>query len=202
MPDGSGHLPTDPKIEARSQTTNGNRLANDIRKGDILIVEGGWGHAAIATTDTYILEMSGGGNPASWFMGGIPDNNHQFNKINWIFGDKTEQGVKSKTHIRSWVQLWRPRGNASSLAADYADATFWNSNHAYQKNRHISYAFNSGTLTLNPNYCSKMVWQAYWYGTGDLPVIADYSVSLTGILPNALVNTFNSDYQPYLVGRY
>lgn len=65
FPDGEGHANSELKIEQRSTTSNGNRLKAAIQKGDILIVGGGAGHAAIATTDNYILEMSGSQNFAS-----------------------------------------------------------------------------------------------------------------------------------------
>ncbi|KRL14400.1 hypothetical protein [Schleiferilactobacillus perolens] len=209
MPDGSNVLPNTPKInpniELRSQTDNGNALERAIQKGDILIVEGGgFGHAAIATSDNYILEMSGGGDIVNWTLTGIPNNNHQFSKHKWIFGTGKagEQGAYSPEHIASWIQLWRPRNGTGEKAANYADSTFWNSNHGYTKNRYIDYRITSGTLTTNPNYCSKMVWQSFWYGTGSANVIGSWSVGVTFIAPGAIINTFESNYAPYLVGKY
>ncbi|EAF5666464.1 hypothetical protein ACKTFP_000434 [Listeria innocua] len=203
FPDGEGHANSELKIEQRSTTSNGNRLKAAIQKGDILIVGGGAGHAAIATTDNYILEMSGSQNFASWFIGGISNNNHQFTKQNWIFGTSNEQGASSAPHIAKWIQLWRmPNQAMAKQCADYADAKFWSSTHSYTKNRHITYRLTSGTLTTDPNYCSKMVFQSFYFGSGSANVIQGFSAALTSILPNALPNLFTNNFKPYKVGTY
>ncbi|MBC2285104.1 hypothetical protein HCB69_12010 [Listeria booriae] len=207
FPDGEGHSPSEKKTNnllQASQTSNGNKLKNTIRKGDILIISsGGFGHAAIATSDTYILEMSGGGdNPAKWFAGGISDNNHQFSKDKWIFGG-SEQGATSARHIKDWIQLWRVPDNSMAIkCANYADATFWNSGHGYTKNRHIAYRLTAATTTLNPNYCSKLVFQSFYYGSGNATVIQPSMAGLSFVSPGALPNLFAGKYAPYKVGTF
>ncbi|MBC6316961.1 hypothetical protein [Listeria grandensis] len=206
FPDGEGHSPSEKKnnnLLKSSQTTNGNKLKNAIKKGDILIISsGGFGHAAIATSDTYILEMTGGGNPVNWFAAGISNNNHQFNKDTWIFGG-AEQGATSSRHINDWIQLWRvPDSNMAIKCANYADATFWNSGHGYAKNRNISYRLTAATTTRNPNYCSKLVFQSFYYGSGNATVIQPSMVGLTFVSPGALPNLFAGKYVPYKVGSF
>ncbi|CBW86729.1 Putative unknown protein [Listeria ivanovii subsp. ivanovii PAM 55] len=219
FPDGEGHSASEKKtnnldehsgfekneynLAQGSQTTNGNKLKNAIKKGDILIISnGGFGHAAIATSDTYILEMSGGGNIAKWLATGISDNNHQFSKDNWIFG-KAEQGVRPSKHIENWIQLWRiPDKSTANKCANYADATFWNSGHGYKKNRHITYRLTDATTTRNPNYCSKLVFQSFYYGSGNATVIQPSMAGLSFVSSAALPNLFTGKYMPYKVGTF
>lgn len=213
FPDGEGHSPSEAKTNTMlrgSQTTNGNKLKKAIKKGDILIIKGGgsasldFGHAAIATSDNYILEMTGGKGVWNWAVVGISNNNNQFSKQNWIFGSKNpEQGVIPKRHISSWVQLWRvPDKNIANKAASYADKTFWNSKHKYKKNKYIDYRMTSYPSTKNPNYCSKMVMQAYYWGSGNAAVISSSAMGLTFITPAALPNLFEGKYRPHKVGTY
>ncbi|CUL10274.1 hypothetical protein E1Z16_12750 [Listeria monocytogenes] len=204
FPDGEGHAASERKIETRSANSNGNRLKDVIRKGDILIVNSSvFGHAAIATTDNYILEMSGNQNIVSWFVGGIANNNHQFTKQHWIFGTSNEQGARSSAHISDWIQVWRlPNQDMAKKCADYADFKFWSSTHSYTKNRHITYRLTSGTLTFDPNYCSKMVFQSYYFGSGSASVLQGFTGGLSSIAPKALPNLFTAAYKPYKVGTY
>lgn len=205
FPDGEGHSPSERKSmfeERASQRENADRFKRDLRKGDIILVSGGMGHAAIATSNNYILEMSGGGLVDKWPTGVMKDNNHQFNKNTWINGGE-EQGVSSDKHIKNWVQIWRiPDKNMANKCATYADHTFWNSSGGYTKNRHYDYFIGPNTLSMNPTYCSKLVFHAFWYGSGSAPVMQNYASGLTFIAPNALPNIFTKSYKPYKIGTY
>ncbi|MBM7835562.1 hypothetical protein [Clostridium sardiniense] len=206
FPDGEGHAPSEkkkPRRVKRSQEDNAERFERDLRKGDIIIVQGSPGHAAIATTDNYILEMTGGGNILNWTATGISNNNNQFSKHNWLWGIE-EQGVKkSEPEIKNWLQIWRiPDRDIANKCANYADRTFWNSSGGYHKNRYIDYRVTSGLSTKNPNYCSKLVFQSYYWGSGDEPVMKPNMINLTWVLPWALPNVFASKYEPYKVGTY
>ncbi|GAA0069532.1 hypothetical protein UT300003_10550 [Clostridium sardiniense] len=207
FPDGEGHAPSEkkrPRRVKRSQGDNARNFERDLRKGDIIIVSGNPGHAAIATTDNYILEMTGDPNfnPVGWFLSGINNNNHQFSKYNWLWGIG-EQGAKPAKNIDSWIQIWRvPDRNMANKCANYADRTFWNSTGGYHKNIHIDYRITSRLTTKNPNYCSKLVFQSYYWGSGSAPVIKENMVNLSWILPNALPNVFTGKYAPYKVGTY
>ena len=61
-----------------------------------------------------------------------------------------------------------------------------------QKNIHIPYGIDSHRYQKSPSYCSKIVWQAYYYGSGDAKVVIPGS----GIIsPYALPNvTFYKEY--------
>ncbi|RND72503.1 hypothetical protein FAM18129_00540 [Lacticaseibacillus paracasei] len=188
MPDGSGVGPNEPKMEPRSANDYISRFLRDIQKGDILIVNGGFGHAAIATTNNFILEMTGGGNIVNWTVTGIPDNNQQYTTSDWI--DK---------HKNDHVQIWRPRQGIGATAADYADYKFYSSTHSSNKDRHITYGLGAGPLVFDPNYCSKLVWQSFWFGTGNKNVVTGTPFF---ILPGSLPTFFTSGYTPYKVGSY
>lgn len=64
------------------------------------------------------------------------------------------------------------------------------------------YQIIQGTSGFNPNYCSRMVWQAFYHGPGNKNVIQTSTAGLTYIFPGALVNTFTPKYRPYKVGTY
>lgn len=68
--------------------------------------------------------------------------------------------------------------------------------------RYIDYKLVSRTLGTTPNYCSKMIFQAYWNGSGSAPVMKDYVSGLTFISPGALPNLVTDKYAPYKVDTY
>ncbi|BDR58033.1 hypothetical protein [Xylocopilactobacillus apicola] len=80
----SSNLLTRKKL-SREQLANAQRFRNDLRKGDIVVVTtGAMGHAEIATTRNYLLEISGSGNVQDWFWGTL-HNNNQYVIEDWIF---------------------------------------------------------------------------------------------------------------------
>ncbi|WP_242450208.1 hypothetical protein [Lactobacillus sp. LL6] len=88
------------------------KFMGKVKKGDILLVGGAVGHAAIATTDNYILEMPGGYNVVKWLVTGIPNNNSQKTKSQWI--------DKWCNHGKAKIQIWRPKNKTmSSKVANY-----------------------------------------------------------------------------------
>ncbi|WP_412989542.1 hypothetical protein ACLJJ6_00590 [Pediococcus siamensis] len=62
-------------------------------------------------------------------------------------------------------------------------------------------AYQNGILSgkINPSYCSKMVWQAFWFGTGNKKVATGTPAFIT---PKSLPNYFYKAYAPYKVGSY
>ncbi|MDG4976924.1 hypothetical protein [Lactococcus lactis] len=184
--------PAESNIRLRTAQDNIDKFCRDTQAGDILVVGGDFptgviGHAAILNADGYVLEMPGGSNWAH----GIPDNNRQLPKRQWI----TE-------HIKEWTSVYRINDtNLARQVARYADTHFYSTSGSATKNIHIDYLLNSHIKQFNPNYCSKLVWQAYFYGTGTLPVIraiGDWAV----IFPTNLPTAFTWDYTPHSIGRY
>lgn len=210
LPDGqgeaySGNYITDISTRGFSdaQKRSANRFKKDLRKGDIIVVNSkGPGHAAIATTDNYILEMTGGRNPVKWFAGGIEKNNHQFNANNWLFG-YSEQGWTPDQNINYKIQIWRiPNKNMDNQVANYADKHYFSYSGSYSRNINLRYLISPGPLVTNPNYCSKLVFNSYWYGSSNSPVIKDYYAHVQYIYPSALPDIFQNGYTPRKIGDY
>lgn len=176
----------------RSSQDNINAFCRDTRAGDILIVSGAFptgviGHAAILSADGYVLEMPVGAN----WRTGIPDNNRQLPKRQWI-----------TNHIKEWTSVYRLKDtNLARQVARYADTHYYCTYGGATKNIHIDYKINHYIRTKNPNYCSKLVYQAYYNGSGNLPVISLVSPSMI-LPPTNLPNVFSNQYKPYLLGKY
>lgn len=178
--------------QARSAQDNINKFCKDAKAGDILIVSGNFptgviGHAAIMNSDNTVLEMSGGKGQEK----GIPDNNHQYSKRTWI-----------KNHIKDWTSIYRiSDSKLAKKVARYVDTHYFSSKGTATKDIHIDYKIDSLLKNKNPNYCSKLVYQAFYYGTGDLPVMKP--TIPWGVIPPAnLPTTFSNSYKPTYIGRY
>lgn len=184
--------PAESNIRLRTAQDNIDKFCRDTQAGDILVVGGDFptgvlGHAAILNADGYVLEMPGG--DGWWF--GIADNNRQLPKRQWI----TE-------HIKEWTSVYRINDtNLARQVARYADTHFYSTTGSATKNIHLDYYLNSHIKQFNPNYCSKLVWQAYFYGTGTLPVIIDTGDWLV-IPPTNLPNIFSKAYGLHSIGKY
>lgn len=121
---------------------------------------------------------------------GLSDNNRQLPKRQWI----TE-------HIKEWTSVYRMRNTGlARQVAQYADTHFYCTYGGATKNIHLDYRITTNIKEINPNYCSKLVWQAYYYGTGNLPVV--YGIGSGVIAPTGLPTLFTPAYAPYQVGRY
>ncbi|NVY96588.1 hypothetical protein HU830_05360 [Lactobacillus sp. DCY120] len=199
FPDGTVYDYNKPKSLMRSQEDNAVKFEKDVQKGDI-IIEGGTsssgpfiGHVAIATTNNIVLEMTGG---SDWYKG-ILDNNNQFLVKDWLRG---EDG--SPRHINNWLRIYRLKDqDIASKAATWGDWRFYSSTHGWIKDRHIRYLINTQLRVFDPNYCSKLVYQAYYYSSGSLPVLKPAPIGGQGVVvPSLLPNWFN--YQINNIGTY
>ena len=175
-----------------SYQDNINRFCRDTRTGDILVVGGDFptgviGHAAILNADGYVLEMPGGDG----WRHGLPDNNRQLPKRQWI-----------TNNITKWTSVYRIKNTSlARQVARFADTHYYCTYGGATKNIHLDYCIDWRIRLKNPNYCSKLVWQAYYYGSGSLPVMREVS-STALIAPTALPNSFDRRYAPFFVGRY
>lgn len=119
---------------------------NDIQRpqpGDIFITNGTslWGltgHAGIFLSDGTILSIEGpGSKPVAY---GIPQ---------WVQKYQVKEG--------SWTKIYRPKN-----AYKPSSAATWGASNIRGKN--FTYGITNDTLKLNPTYCSKIVFQSYWFG--------------------------------------
>ncbi|MBC1923016.1 hypothetical protein [Listeria grayi] len=177
----------------RSTASNKKKFINVIKPGDIIFsakytLSGFIGHAALATTHKWIVEMPGGKtNP-----NGLKDNNRQITTANFF-----------ETHKSNWNYVYRlPNQSLAKKVATYADKHFYSTKGTSKKDVHISYGIDSHMKRKNPNYCSKLVYQAYYYGSGDLPVMKPYPNIFAPIPPAQIINTFRDSYLPYCIGKY
>lgn len=180
------------KIVKRSTADNKRRFVNTVRKGDILIsagpgIGGFVGHAAIMTSDKWVLEMPGGDG----YVSGIPDNNRQVLKDQWFEEHKTD-----------WTTVYRNRDSSVAVqAARWADRHYYDANGSATKTIHVTYKiFPTAFRSFNPSYCSKLVLQAFYYGTGSKAVIRD--PKNTAIIPNTIPTYFLAPYTLMNMGKF
>ncbi|EOV9529234.1 hypothetical protein ACRS6Y_20420 [Bacillus cytotoxicus] len=156
-----------------------------LKAGDIFITNatsssGILGHAAIANGDNYILHMPGAG-----------EENEQLTTSKWM-NRYTESG--------KWIKVYRLKDqNLARDVARYADRNFYSTTGSATKNIHLSYSINLRLYEKNPTYCSKLVFQALYYGSGSRNVMKAVSGIVT---PYGLIDTFNAAYKPPLVKTY
>lgn len=180
------------KITKRSTADNKRGFIQTVRKGDILItgrgIGGIVGHAAIMTTNAIVLEMPGGDG---WWKG-INDNNRQISVDKWF--DK---------HASDWTTVYRcPDGGAATDAATWADHHYYNPTGGSEKTIHVTYHLTTDHRSISPSYCSKLVIQAYYYGTGNRKVVKDLSVIGTAIVPSTIPEYFLSPYKLVNKGKF
>lgn len=138
-----------------------------MRAGDIFITNGTssagiTGHAGIAISTNYILHIAGVGyHPASISLS------------SW------HEEYTNKT-AESWTKVYR-HSNASiaNEAAQWADENYSGSSASY----FIDYDLESTSTT----YCSKIVWQAYFFGANSATYL-DFGLVLPYQLPGLIHN--------------
>ncbi|MBA4538562.1 hypothetical protein H1Z61_15855 [Bacillus aquiflavi] len=151
-----------------------NSITTSIKKGDILISNhtiknGLTGHAGIALSSTQVLHIAG------------PRHYPEVLSVNNF--------VKK---YRKTLTVYRvPNSKIANAAADWASRNY--------VGRKYHYAITDNIKSKNPTYCSKIVFQAYYYGTGSAPVIKTVPKIA---LPYALPAYFSPAYKPKVVGKF
>lgn len=157
----------------------------DIRAGDILITNstssaGILGHAAIANGDYHILDMPGGSA-----------GNRQLTTSKWV--DKYSDNGK-------WIKVYRlDNQTLARQVASYADTHYYSTTGSSTQNVFLDYGLTPHLYSFNPTYCSKLVFDAYYYGSGSKPVMKAPSGY---VLPYGLISEFTSAYKQTLVHTY
>ncbi|SNZ14222.1 hypothetical protein SAMN05421503_2273 [Terribacillus aidingensis] len=160
-----------------------------VRPGDIFITNstsgsGIVGHAAIANGSNHILDMPGVKRGKS-----KKNNNRQLTVSQWL--SKYDNG---------WIKVYRIKDKAlAAQVAKYADRHYYSSKGTATKDIHIDYGLTPHLYSLTPSYCSKLVYDAYYYGSGSKNVMKKH----TGyVFPYDLVTFFNRSYKPSKVHTY
>lgn len=139
------------------------------------------GHSGIAITSTYILHIPAPGTTTE-----------RLTLAQWK--SKYRGGTTWVHRVHSLTYSQR------TALAKYIASKYWNAWGSIDADQSIrpSYAITTNTSSFNPTYCSKIVWQAYYYGTGSLPVIGWGNNTI--ITPYSIRDgsPFNANYKPSL----
>ena len=156
-----------------STSANSTYSTYSMMPGDIFITNGTssaglTGHAAIAISKYSLLHIAGFGESVT-----------TINLDNW-HNRYTSEG---------WTKVYRnPNSSVAENAAQWAVDTYFNSSAVYMLTQDVSSTYYT--------YCSKIVWQSYYYGNS--PSAASYLASgyilpysLPGLINDvSLINTF------------
>lgn len=139
----------------------------DVQKGDVIITNatsssGILGHAAICDRKGYILDMPGGSAAER-------KNNNRESTIKDWFKDYT----KSKCFIKVYHGKDYSSQVLGNLVGKYAHDHYWNtlSPDSSIKNVNIPYSIFGSLYNVSTMYCSKLVYDAFWYTSTDIPLI-------------------------------
>lgn len=149
-----------------------------MKAGDVLVVYGRnsdyrsriIGHAAIATSSKYIMEMPGAGHRA-WYS--------------------TKKGFfKRNTGKNMFVYVYRIKAHPK-----YADkASTYAYKYMYRKDN-PKYFISTNLYHKSPSYCSKYVYLAYWWGATKSALIS-YKANTHIVTPHGLVGNFKGSFAP------
>ncbi len=118
-----------------------SRSSYSMKKGDVLVTNatssyGLTGHAGIAISSTQILHIEGP------------------NKLVTVISLNT---WNRKYTNKGWTKIYRHSSTSvANAAGDWANRTYRGSK--------AKYVINTDLASTNKTYCSKIVWQAYYYG--------------------------------------
>ena len=152
-----------------SEETTSTYASYAMRAGDVFITNGTssaglTGHAAIAVSSTKILHIAGvGSHPSTLSL------------------SRWHQLYTSK----GWTKVYRHSSSATaSKAAAWASRTYEGSSAVYMINNNVSSTYET--------YCSKLVWQAYYFGADSAVYLAAGIIlpyNLPGLINNISLNT-------------
>ncbi|MBC2262542.1 hypothetical protein HCB45_13235 [Listeria sp. FSL L7-0091] len=152
-----------------------------VKKGDILITNGTsssglLGHAAIANGNEYILDIPGKG-----------ETTRQLRTSVWM--DSYDK--------YGWVKVYRLKDSSvANAAAVWADKNYYSTKGTSKQDIFPKYGLTGSRYAKNPTYCSKIVLQAFYFGTGSKPVVQVFP-SLVTVYD--LPNYFSKAYKPQQV---
>ncbi|EHK4067248.1 hypothetical protein JMY23_002371 [Listeria monocytogenes] len=152
-----------------------------VKKGDILITNGTsssglLGHAAIANGNEYILDIPGKG-----------ETTRQLRTSVWM--DSYDK--------YGWVKVYRLKDSSvANAAAVWADKNYYSTKGTSKQDIFPKYGLTGSRYAKNPTYCSKIVLQAFYFGTGSKPVVQVFPSLVTVY---ELPNYFSKAYKPQQV---
>lgn len=173
--------------------SNKNKFINTVRRGDILLTNGDnsmglIGLAAIMVTDNFVLEMPGHEkNKTQMLYRGI-SNNRRIMKQIWF-----------DNYRRHWINIYRyPDSAVADAAARWAYRNYYNPTGGSVKTIHVTYEITLNLLSKNPSYSSKLVLQAYYFGTN--ATVGQKLCKYQFVFPTELYKFFSKSLKN--MGRY
>lgn len=150
-----------PKVSEQTAKGTGSfyikTTAQNVKPGDVLITNstssaGILGHAAICDREGYILDMPGSGG------GSTSDNNRESKVSDW-FNDYAKSGY--------YIKVYHAQDHSSAIlgerVAKYAHDNFWGVSSDNEKKVHIPYRISPFLYDTSSMYCSKLVYDAFWF---------------------------------------
>ena len=152
------------------------RSAYQPKKGDIVTTgykttasSGVIGHAGIFIDSSTILHISGSST----------------SKTSTLSWGRWKEIYKNKNMV-----FRVPNTRVATQAADWVARNY--------RGKSPGYKITSDWRSTSPTYCSKIVWQGYYFGTGSTPVMKK-PVEPFIIQPRTIAQYFNQSYAPALV---
>jgi len=138
------------KDEVHQNITTVSPAYTQMKAGDVFVTTstalGGLiGHSGIAIDGTYILHTPGGSGSTS-------------ERITFDQWKNRYKDNGSKT----WI-LRHPSASTATKAADWAKKNYWSTSGGSIRNIKPSYSITTDLYSKDPTYCSKLVWQSFYY---------------------------------------
>lgn len=170
-----------------------------MKAGDIFITNGTsynglTGHSAIATTDNYILDAPG------YTLPNGKNTTRQSTLASWI-----QEYTASPRNGTVWVYRVPSKYDyVAQAAGTWADRHYYSTTGSATQNIFPAYSVTLALHSTDPTYCSKIIYQAYYEGSGSLPfmipklpydLVAPYSLTAPQMV-------FQAEYLPTLVKTF
>lgn len=187
-------------VDEGDLTVRAYKAGFNFQKGDFLVTnatsfKGIIGHAAIITGANSVLDAPGYAHPVT--------KNGKKVSLNTT----RQQSISSFLKIYNkksyhWIAVWRAKRKDVSLkAAKWADTHYYSSKGTAKQDKFPKYSLSYGLTSTNKVYCSKLVYQAYYYGSGSLNYVAPKAFAQL-VDPYTLPHIFMGKYEPNKVKTY
>lgn len=167
---------------------NKNKFKDAVRPGDILLTngkdkKGTLGLASMMLDEYNILEMSGLHTPVDGMI-----DNLRVNKEDWF-----------TAHLEDWVHIYRCHNSSDAdSAATWAHHNYYNPDDIGVQVVNMTYYISSDFLSTNPSYGSKLVLQAYYFGSDAINKKNVHNDTL--VFPTTIAKYFKKPLE--YVGKY
>lgn len=194
--------------ELEKRTANGEfkvmqyKSGFKFQKGDFIETNstssgGATGHAAIVTGSNSMLDAPGYKHKVIKNGKKVSLNTTRQLTINGFIKKYDKKGKKI------WV-FRAAKKDVSLKAAKWADTHYYSSKGTSKQDKFPKYFIGPGLTGTTFVYCSKIIYQAYYYGSGSISYVQPRALTKQPVLPYLLDTTFvfKDKYLPKLVKTY